>query len=354
MSSSPSSSAATTTAIPPVLVLSTGRCGSTMISDILNTHPRVLSLSEFFSTTGLAPFRHRRPSGAQMWRIYSAQSHRTRLMLRGDFDELLYPFDAPAARYTRADVPPLLCTTLPHLTDQYETLYDALAQTAPSWPRQTTADHFRQLFAWLGQRLGKDVWIERSGASLLLASRLLREFPEARVLHVYRDGRETALSMRGHYMFSMMVAAIRGLRSLGIDALRSMSQGRRWDSISPWLEVLYSRLFSPARLPYHKVQLADYGRFWSGMIERSQTLFQALPPDRLLNVKFEQVQTAPHPEIERIIKFISPELADAQWLQAAAQIPHPTTGRFAQLDAAAQADLTAACRPGLEILGYAV
>lgn len=338
--------------IPPVLVLSTGRCGSTMISDILNTHPRVLSLSEFFSTTGLAPFRHRRPGGAQMWRIYSEQSHRTRLMLRGDFDELLYPFGNAAARYTRADVPPLLCTTLPHLTDQYETLYDELAQTAPSWPRLTTADHFRRLFQWLGRRLGKEVWIERSGASLLLASRLLREFPEARVMHVYRDGRETALSMRGHYMFSMMVAAIRGLRSLGIDALRSMSQGRRWDSISPWLEVVYSRLFSPSRLPYDKVQLADYGRFWSGMIERSHTLFQDLPPEKLLNVKFEAVQANPESEIRRIIRFISPELAEEQWIQAAAQIPHPTTGRFARLEAAEQAALTEACRPGLEILEY--
>lgn len=339
--------------ILPVLVLSTGRCGSTMISDILNTHPRVLSLSEFFSTTGLAPFRRRRPSGAWMWRIYSEQSPRTRLMLRGDFDELLYPFDA-AARYTRADVPPLLCTTLPHLTDRYESLYDALAMAAPSWPRRSTADHFRQLFAWLGQRLGKEVWIERSGASLLLASRLLREFPEARVMHVYRDGRETALSMRGHYMFSMMVAALRGLRSLGIDALRSMSQGRRWDSISPWLEVVYSRLFSPSRLPYHKVQLADYGRFWSGMIERSQTLFEGLPSDQLLNVKFEEVQANPQSEIERIIRFISPDLADADWIRAAAGIPHPTAGRFARLDAGEQAALAEACRPGLEILGYGV
>ena len=42
--------------IPPVLVLNTGRCGSTMISDILNRHPRILSLSEFFSFNGLAAF----------------------------------------------------------------------------------------------------------------------------------------------------------------------------------------------------------------------------------------------------------------------------------------------------------
>ena len=34
-----------TLTIPPVFVLSTGRCGSTMVSDILNRHPDVLSIS---------------------------------------------------------------------------------------------------------------------------------------------------------------------------------------------------------------------------------------------------------------------------------------------------------------------
>ena len=35
--------------IPPVIILNSGRCGSTMLSDVLNRHPRILSLSEFFS-----------------------------------------------------------------------------------------------------------------------------------------------------------------------------------------------------------------------------------------------------------------------------------------------------------------
>ena len=35
----------------PIFVLSTGRCGSTTLSNILNLHP-ALSLSEFVSFTG--------------------------------------------------------------------------------------------------------------------------------------------------------------------------------------------------------------------------------------------------------------------------------------------------------------
>jgi hypothetical protein len=39
--------------IAPVVVFSTGRCGSTMISSLLSMHPEVLSLSEAF--LGTAP-----------------------------------------------------------------------------------------------------------------------------------------------------------------------------------------------------------------------------------------------------------------------------------------------------------
>lgn len=64
--------------IPPVIVLNTGRCGSTLLSDILNGHPRVLGLSEFFSAVGMGTFRFRRVTGSRMWGAYSRQSARSR------------------------------------------------------------------------------------------------------------------------------------------------------------------------------------------------------------------------------------------------------------------------------------
>ncbi len=45
----------------PIFVLSTGRCGSTTLSNILNLHPAILSISEFVSFTGIAAFHYRRP-----------------------------------------------------------------------------------------------------------------------------------------------------------------------------------------------------------------------------------------------------------------------------------------------------
>ena len=100
-----------------------------MISDVLNLHPEVLSLSEVFSLLGpLALFR-KRLSGRAMWALCSRQNPALRVLLSADTipSEILYPFDDPHARYTTRNVPPILCTMLPHLTPDYENLYDELS-----------------------------------------------------------------------------------------------------------------------------------------------------------------------------------------------------------------------------------
>ncbi len=338
--------------VPPVFVLSTGRCGSTMISDVLNLHPRVLSLSEFVAYTGIRTFRFRRASGDRMWEILGRQQARTRLMLGGDYEELIYPFGDPNARYTRADIPPILCAPLPHLTDRHDELFDELEPVVRGQPRQPPADHFRALFGWLCRRFGCDTWVERSGGSLLFGSRLLREFPEARAIHVYRDGRETAVSMSRHYLFRLVAANLAALRAMGFDAVRAIARSRRWEAFSMRLEPVTRFLFKPDRLPYDRLTLADFGALWSAMIERGGRLFDDLPSDRLLNVRFEDVQAAPETELRRLIRFIDPALEDATWLAAAAAVPRPTPSKFARLDPGDRAALEEACRPGLERLGY--
>jgi len=340
--------------IPPVLVLSTGRCGSTMLSDILNTHPRVLSVSETFTTVGQGPFRRRWCSGGHIWRALSRQSKWLHEALQAGYKEVLYPFGSPGVRYTHSDVPALACTTLPHLTDECDALFDELAQVVPAWPRRRPSEHFRALFEWLRRRFRRDVWVERSGASLLLASRLMRDYPDARIVHIYRDGRDTALSMRNHYVFSTLVATTRAVRSAGIDATRSIAESRHWNRVSPWVEWIGGTFLPPKRLPYRKLTLGDYGRFWSAMVERSRWVLADLPPEALLNVKMEDMQAEPEEQIRRLIRFVAPELEDDEWVRAASAIPRPTASRFDDLDSAEQEELVQACRPGLDILGYSL
>ena len=326
-----------------------------MISDLLRLHPAILSISEFFSAFQMSLFGRRRPSGDDMWRLYSVQSRRTRLALREPFRELLYPFDAPGARYSRSTVPPIMPITLPHLTDRYYELYEELEPVVRGQPRQSPADHYRAHFSWLKERLERRVWVERSGGSLLIAPLVLRNFPEARVVHVYRDGRDTAVSLSGHPAFRGLLAKARVIRRWGVDPVDSMPLLQRFNRLGYWLDNLTDRFIDIERLPYHEVTLTDFAAFWSRLIRIGHRAFGAFPPDRLLNLKFEDVQADPERELERLIRFISPELEDEAWLRQAAAVPRPTTrSRFDLLDAAERDAVTEACRPGLELLGYPV
>ena len=47
------------------------------------------------------------------------------------------------------------------------------------------------------ERCGRPCWVERSGSSIEYLEGLHAFFPEARFLHIHRDGPEAALSMRG-------------------------------------------------------------------------------------------------------------------------------------------------------------
>lgn len=338
--------------IPPVLILSTGRCGSTMISDLLNRHPQVLSLSEFFVPLGPEAFAWQRPDGARMWRTLTRQSAGLHAMLKDGHvvEEGLYRFDAPAARYRPETVPPVMAVTLPHLSDDPEALLDELEPLVRARPRMPLAEHYRALFGDLAGKLGRRVWVERSGGTLMYAAKLLRLFPEARVIHVYRDGRDTAMSMSRHHNFRVLVGALLRCRRLGIDVRRNFRAARG----SP-LDVLMQRLVfgvleveKTAALP----TLEDFGRFWSDLIEIGEEAFRDLPPERLLNVRFEDVQTAPRDKLRELIRFIDPSLEDEAWIEEAAAIPRPARSKFQTLPAAEQAALTRACAPGLERLGY--
>ena len=340
--------------IPPVFVLSTGRCGSTMISNILNAHPRILSLSEFFSYIGMDAFRPATTSGDQMWEFYSVQRSRTRLMLREPYEEFLYPVDDPGARFTRQDVPPLLCATLPHLTDRHEALYDELEPFVRAQPKQPPVEHFHGLFGHLCEQFKCDVWAERSGLTLIVGSRLLRNFPDARSIHIYRDGRETAISMSRHYLFRMIVATFKRLRMfrMFLALIPLMSRGGRLENIMSLMEVIVPNLVRYERLPFDKLKVADFAVFWNALVALAEKLLAEIPPGRLLNIKFEDMQAEPEAQLRRLIRFIDPDLEDEEWIRKASAIPRPTTPKFPTLSESEQAAVFEACRPGLTSLGY--
>ena len=339
--------------IDPVLVLSTGRCGSTLISEMVNRHPRILSLSEFFIPLGADAFARANPDGETMWKVYSRQTRALQIMLEDSeiVDEMLYPLDAAEMRFTHRNVPPILCVTLPHLTPSFHALYDELEPVIRQHPKAPLDDHYRFLFEWLCDRFSKDLWIERSGGSLMKGAKLLRLFPDARVIHVYRDGRDTALSMSRHHNFRILLASMTKARRFGLDPFRDFSSPalRPFD---PIIEKLLFWFWDVEALKNQTFGLEEFGHLWSRMILAGHTYLRSLQPTRFLSLRFEDIQERPREKLRELIEFIDPTLMDEAWLDQVATIPNPHSPKYLQLEPGERLRLTQACAPGLEMLGY--
>ena len=333
--------------IAPVLVLSTGRCGSTMVSEVLNTHPKVLSLSEFFISLGMKALIRRRLSGEALWGICRRHSPGLRAMLAGDRDRILYPFGTPQARYSTHNIPSILCVALPHLTPDYENLYKELEPVVRGRPRTTLSGQYEFMFDWLCKRLERRVWVERSGGSLLFGRRLMGLFPQARVVHIHRDGRDTALSMSKHPAFKAGPALMRRLQRMGVDPYG----GDPIPNINP-ITLLRFRFVNMQKMMRQGAALEAYGDLWSRMILSSRGYLSSLPPDQFLALRYEDVLLHPREKLRELVAFIDPSLVDDAWLDSAARIPRPNPSRFSLLDKETQRRLTEACAPGLEALGY--
>lgn len=338
---------------PPVFIVSTGRCGSTMMTDIVRLHPKLLSLSEFFVSLSNKSFSSRRLDGERFWDVLSVLSPTvSRMFASGSrVDRLLYKF-GPEARFQPANIPPIMCITLPHLTDDYEALYAELEPVIRARPSAPTGEQYQFLFDWLCRRLGREMAVERSGASLMFVSILGDMFPAARFVHIYRDGRDTALSMQQHAYFHLIARFARFLRRLGINPFRRPFVYGSNNLYGP-IESLTFKLFPLQDWLEPKIPLDQLGGFWSDMVLNGSRYLAKQPAGRVFSLRYEDLLEQPRHQLERFMGFLGPEFEDGQWLDQVSRIPQRPPHSWRTLPAAERDRLTAACGPGLALLGYA-
>ena len=323
-----------------------------MMSNIIRMHPRLLSLSEFFANLAGRAFMLKNPDGEQFWRLLSVPSPIAGRMLAasGNTEEVLYPF-GNGARFRPDNVPPILCAALPHLTSDYEALYDELGPVIRRASRAPLADHYRALFHWLAERFHRDRVVERSAFSLLLVPALARAFPDARFVHLYRDGRNAAISMQRHPYFRLSARFARWFETIGIDTFRpSLMSGS--SRLFPLLESFGGRWFPIERWLSEPLPAEWLGAYWSRMVTGGVGLLSDLPADRVLNMSYEAVLERPQEELTRLVEFLGLDYADAEWLKAASAVPRQPASDWRQLPTEQLERLTAACAPGLMLLGY--
>lgn len=344
-----------------VFVIGTGRCGSTLVSKMLQLHPEVTSISEFFAfVTDLGArvartFPEGEVSGAELWELVGTAWPRQNLMLRHDvaMPEVLYPYASPDTRFgATAGVPAIAQTTLPHLTGAPDTWFAELEADVPRWDPAPIGHQYARLFAWFAAREQSACWVERSGGGLRITRRLIEHFPRARFVHILRDGRNTSISMSRHRGFRMVFAAFQMLETLGVDPFES--DDRRWEEDMPdELAALLPERFTAEAFEAFETPAPLCGHYWSGEIMEGLGDLAALEEDRLITLRYEDFLAAPARAARALIRFVRRGAIDEAWVARAAALVEPPRSRWQDLPERRRRQLEQACAPGFEALAKA-
>ncbi len=328
-----------------------------MISNFLQHHPQILSLSEFFSmVTDLGTrIAEAIPTGvidaATFWQILASPRRKQTIMHQHgvSIDEVLYRVGSGTRFTAQHGVPPLLQTTLPHLVSEPETFFDEVEAFVAAQSDASAPAHYARLFEWLVERFGKRTWVERSGGSLRAVHRLAQAFPQARFVHLVRDGRDCAASMSRHFGFRMVFIALQLTEILGVDPFESTD--RTWvadipDEIFP----LLPEHFDGEAFRRYVPPLPLCGHYWSGEILAGLAELSALSAERVLTLRYEDFVTTPREAVTRLAAFLLPGASEDAWTDRTIASVRPSPFSWTQLPAEERLQLEDACRPGLTAL----
>lgn len=329
-------------------IVGTGRCGSTLLSQMLAEHRAVLSLFELFNGIDASRRFSQGPiAGPDFAALIGAEQPFVTAVLRRGYrvPEIVYPFGTGGRYRTEDALPWILVSLLPRLCDDPDPLFDALLRFAAAQPARPAPEQYRALFAWLGERLGRPAWIERSGSSIEYLGALCRAFPEARFLHLHRDGPEVALSMREHHAYRLPICFLydapvaTGERVSQLGPIDLHAPPRPDDPIS---RILASR--PPPEL---------FGRYWCDQVLRGMQAVPDLAPGRYAGLRFEDLIDAPEASLAQIERFFALPPDPGWTARAAARVRGRPARRAPSLSRPERDALAAACRPGMELLGRA-
>jgi putative sulfotransferase len=326
-------------------IVGTGRCGSTLLSRMLAEHRSLLMIFEFFSGLDIERRFGADPiGGEQLAELLSLETPALTMVMKRGFEiaEVVYPY-GEHARYARdGAIPWIAAAALPRMSDDPDALFDATAAFASTLPRQGLADHYRSVFDWLAQRLDRTFWIEKSGSSIEYLDSLHDFFPNARFLHLHRDGCEAALSMREHHVYRLWVSLMFGGEAEAANAaIEKYGGGDPAGSDDPITQLLESR-----------PPVEYFGLYWTQLIARGFRALSRLDANQYLEVRFEDLVACPAEVLADIADFFALEAEDDGWIERAVALVRgiPPT-RFDGLASDERERLADSCRVGRQLLG---
>lgn len=306
------------------IVLGTGRCGSTMLSRLLALEKDTLSLSESMVTIKgrMLVTPDAEYDGSEYWAMISrphGSGTVVNLILQMGFRDAqyCYPEDGRFGA-DRVHVPPILRIALPGITPDPDALFDYLGAHVPEFPRQTVALHHRMMLDLLADKLGRSRWVERTGASSMVAYPWLLANPDAKVVHLTRNVADTVKSMSKHPAFQLSEIRHQFHTRYGVDPyVRDMP-----NTVLPGDLPAEMRQFLPGNIT---AEAMNARKFDTGFFERmiaqlegsAEQAIADLKPAQLYRMRYDDILSDTVRELTMLGEFL--ELADpAGWAASAA------------------------------------
>jgi LPS sulfotransferase NodH len=134
------------------------------------------------------------------------------------------------------------------------------------------SDFLRIVMEEVARSQGVDRWIDSTPTNIPHMPRISRDFPEARFIHIIRDGRDVALSLDQH----------------------------RWSRPLPW---------------DRKRSLLAAGLYWEGIVRKGRRFGAILGP-KYMEVRYEELVAQPQQSLKPIGEFLGQDLDYARIQQA--------------------------------------
>ncbi|MFE2879245.1 sulfotransferase [Streptomyces roseus] len=332
-------------------VVGTGRSGSTALSRIVNLHPDVLSLNELLASLGNGALPEHPISGAEFWQLLAAPNPVFETMIRSGLPlpEFLYTRRPGRFSTESTGVPALSLMVLPHLTDDPDKLFDVLAPVVCGWPRRSASEQYEALFEVLCRRFGRKIVIERSGYSVHWVPRLRAAFPQARFVHLFRDGPDCALSMSRHPGYRVITLLREILSRAQVTRLADLTD-EHLRSLPDDLTALLAERFDPALVHNRPLSLRRFGDLWSQLVLEGLDHLDRVPAPLRTTLAYEDLLDSPRAELARLAEFAGVEPLP-HWLDAGcALLDNSRRGASHRLAPHDLAALRESCGPGTRAL----
>jgi putative sulfotransferase len=257
---------------------------------MIRLHPRILSVSEWFTVLGESRATEDLTADAEtFWRLLTVPTQECMDLVDQypDLPELREWRLAPANVGSRSTAP-ILLISLPHLAQDPDDALRDLREHILSQDARSLSEWHAIAFRFLARRQGKEIWLERSGGSLAYVDSLHRSWRDARYIHLYRDGVACVRSMYHHPYFRVRVA-------------RALSRARL--SLVECLKM--------------NIPIEQFGAYWSAVILRGLSVLRRLPREDVLHLNYERLLADPGRVLRRVQRFLEGPVEADEWVERA-------------------------------------